>query len=249
MTKNCEQETQELLMSKKEDPQKMISSYKRRQQVLPFVMWVLAVLLIVIGVIILIVWLVGPNKPQISLFASATPTASATNTPTPETPTLTPTNTATITETPTASITPTRSGPIEYTVAEGDTCYDIAATFEIDMMVLLAINNFDAGSCPINPGDKIIIPAPNQELPTATPWPANLPRGTKLPYIVQFGDTLDIIADKFLTTVEIIMTENDLDNANQIFAGQILQIPVNMITVTPTRAATVTPNPSNSPTP
>jgi len=249
MTKNCEQETQELLMSKKEDPQKMISSYKRRQQVLPFVMWVLAVLLIVIGVIILIVWLVGPNKPQISLFASATPTASATNTPTPVTPTLTPTNTATITETPTASITPTRSGPIEYTVAEGDTCYDIAATFEIDMMVLLAINNFDAGSCPINPGDKIIIPAPNQELPTATPWPANLPRGTKLPYIVQFGDTLDIIADKFLTTVEIIMTENDLDNANQIFAGQILQIPVNMITVTPTRAATVTPNPSNSPTP
>ncbi len=236
-------------MSKKEDPQKMISSYKRRQQVLPFVMWVLAVLLIVIGVIILIVWLVGPNKPQISLFASATPTASATNTPTPVTPTLTPTNTATITETPTASITPTRSGPIEYTVAEGDTCYDIAATFEIDMMVLLAINNFDAGSCPINPGDKIIIPAPNQELPTATPWPANLPRGTKLPYIVQFGDTLDIIADKFLTTVEIIMTENDLDNANQIFAGQILQIPVNMITVTPTRAATVTPNPSNSPTP
>jgi len=236
-------------MSKKEDPQKMISSYKRRQQVLPFVMWALAVLLIVIGVIILIVWLVGPNKPQISLFASATPTASATNTPTPETPTLTPTNTATITETPTASVTPTRSGPIEYTVAEGDTCYDIAATYEIDMMVLLAINNFDAGSCPINPGDKIIIPSPNQELPTATPWPANLPRGTKLPYIVQFGDTLDIIANKFLTTVEIIMTENDLDNANQIFAGQILQIPVNMITVTPTRAATVTPNPSNSPTP
>ena len=249
MTKNCELETQEFLMSKKEDPQKMISSYKRRQQVLPFVMWALAVLLIVIGVIILIVWLVGPNKPQISLFASATPTASATNTPTPETPTLTPTNTATITETPTASVTPTRSGPIEYTVAEGDTCYDIAATYEIDMMVLLAINNFDAGSCPINPGDKIIIPSPNQELPTATPWPANLPRGTKLPYIVQFGDTLDIIANKFLTTVEIIMTENDLDNANQIFAGQILQIPVNMITVTPTRAATVTPNPSNSPTP
>lgn len=236
-------------MSKKENPQKMISSYKRRQQVLPFVMWAFAVLLILVGVIILIIWLVGPNKPQISLFSSATPTASATNTPTPVTPTSTPTNTATITETPTASITPTRSGPIEYTVLDGDTCYDIAASFEIDMMVLLAINNFDAGSCPINPGDKIIIPAPNQELPTATPWPANLPRGTKLPYIVQFGDTLDIIADKFLTTVEIIMEENDLDNANQIFAGQILQIPVNMITVTPTRAATVTPNPSNSPTP
>ncbi|PKN87184.1 MAG: hypothetical protein CVU46_05180 [Chloroflexi bacterium HGW-Chloroflexi-8] len=235
-------------MSKKEDPQKMINSYKRRQQVLPFVMWTLAVVFIVIGVIILIVWMVGPNKPQISLFSSATPTSTATSTPTPITPTATFTITPTITETPTASITPTRSGPVEYTVLEGDTCYDIAATFEIDMMVLLAINNFGSGSCPINPGDKIIIPAPDTELPTATPWPANLPRGTKLSYVVQFGDTLDSIADKFLSTVDAIMKENDLENANQLFAGAILDIPVNLVTATPTKAATVTPNQSNSAT-
>jgi LysM repeat protein len=235
-------------MSKREDPQKMISSYKRRQQVLPFVMWSLAVVLIVIGVIILIVWLVGPNKPQISLFHTATPTSTITSTPTPVTPTVTPSITPTITETPTASITPTRSGPIEYTVQEGDTCYDIAVTFEVDLSILLVINNFPAGTCPINPGDKIIIPAPDTELPTATPWPANLPRGTKLEYVVQFGDTLDSIAEKFLSTVDAIMQENDLDNSNQLFAGAILQIPVNLVTVTPTRAATVTPNASNSPT-
>ncbi len=236
-------------MSKKEDPQKMINSYKRRQQVLPFVMWGLAVLLILVGVIILIVWLIGPNKPQISLFSSATPTATATNTATPPTPTATATITPTITETPTVTITPTRSGPVEYTIQEGDTCYDIAATYEIDMTVLLAINNFDAGLCLINPGDTIIIPGPDQELPTATPWPANLPRGTKLPYVVQFGDTLDTIADKFLSTVDAIMTENKLENANQIFAGQILNVPVNLVTPTPTKVATVTPDPNNSPTP
>jgi len=110
----------------------------------------------------------------------------------------------------------------------------------VDLMVLLAINNFETGSCPIHPGDKIIIPAPDQELPTATPWPANLPRGTKLPYVVEFGDTLDLIADKFLSTVEDIMNENDLENANQIFAGQVLQIRVNLVTATPTTIATVT---------
>ncbi len=235
-------------MSKKEDPQKMINSYKRRQQVLPFVMWGLAVLLILVGVIILIVWLIGPNKPQISLFSSATPTATATNTNTPVTPTATASITPTVTETATVTITPTRSGPIEYTVQENDTCYDISVTFDIDVMVLLAINNL-ASNCPINPGDKIIIPAPNQELPTATPWPANLPRGTKLTYVVQFGDTLDIIANKFLSTIEAIMTENKLENANQIFAGQVLTVPVNLVTATPTKVATVTPNASASPTP
>lgn len=236
-------------MSKKEDPQKMINSYKRRQQVLPFVMWGVAVLLILVGTIILVVWLLGPNKPNISLFASATPTATATNTSTPVTPTATATITPTVTETPTVTVTPTRSGPIEYTIQEGDTCYDIAATFDVDLMVLLAINNFEAGACPINPGDKIIIPAPDTELPTATPWPENLPRGTKLSYVVQFGDTLDTIANKFLSTVEAIMTENKLDNRNQIFAGQILKIPVNLVTPTATKVATVTPNPSNSATP
>jgi LysM repeat protein len=227
-------------MSKKDNPQKMINSYKRRQRVLPFVIWGLAALLILVGVIILIVWIIGPNKPKISLFASKTPTATSTATPTPITPTATATMTSTATNTPTVTITPTRSGPIEYTVLENDTCYDISALFDVDLMVLLAINNFETGSCPIHPGDKIIIPAPDQELPTATPWPANLPRGTILPYVVEFGDTLDLIADKFLSTVEDIMEENDLENANQIFAGQVLQIPVNLVTATPTPVATVT---------
>lgn len=243
ITKNQKQiqEIQGKPMGKKEDPQKLINAYKRKQQVLPFVMYSLAVILVVVGIIIVVVWLIGPNQPKFSLFATSTPTETGTATPTPITPTPTFTITPTNTETPTVTITPTRSGPVEYKVQEGDTCYEIAAQFDIDMLVLLAINNFDAGSCPIQPNDTIIIPAPNQELPTATPWPATLPRGTKLPYVVQFGDTLDIIANKFLSTVEIIMTENKLENANQIFAGQILQVPVNMVTPTVTKPATVTP--------
>lgn len=228
---------------KRDDPKKLIASYKRKQQMLPFIIWGLALILVIVGIVLLIVWLVGPTKPKFSLFASATPTATATFTPTQVPPTATFTMTSTATETPTVTITPTRSGPIEYTVVLGDTCYDIAATYDIDIMVLLAINNFDPGSCPIQPGDKIIIPAPNQELPTATPWPTNLPRGSKLTYVVQFGDTLDLIANKFLSTVEDIMELNELENSNQIFAGQILEVRVNLVTPLPTLPATVTPRP------
>ncbi len=228
---------------KRDDPRKLIASYKRKQQMLPFIIWGLALILVIVGIVMLIVWLVGPTKPRLSLFSSATPTTTATFTPTEVPPTSTFTMTATVTETPTATITPTRSGPIEYTVVEGDTCYDIAVTFDIDIMVLLAINNFDPGSCPIQPGDKIIIPSPNQELPTATPWPTNLPRGSKLTYVVQFGDTLDSIADKFLSTVEDIMELNELENSNQIFAGQVLEVRVNLVTPIPTLPATITPTP------
>lgn len=228
---------------KRDDPRKLIASYKRKQQMLPFIIWGLALILVIVGIVLLIVWLVGPEKPNFSLFASATPTSTATYTPTEVPPTATFTITSTVTETPTVTITPTRSGPTEYTVADGDTCYDISATFDVDLLVLLAINNFDPGTCPIQPGDKIIIPAPNQELPTATPWPTNLPRGTKLPYVVQFGDSLALIAEKFLSTVEDIMELNELDNSNQIFAGQVLEVRVNLVTPVPTLPATVTPTP------
>ncbi len=228
---------------KRDDPRKLIASYKKRQQMLPFIIWGLALILVIVGIVLLVMWLVGPEKPKFSLFASATPTSTATFTPTEVPPTATFTITSTVTETPTVTVTPTRSGPIEYTVVDGDTCYDISAEFDVDLLVLLAINNFDAGTCPIQPGDKIIIPAPNQELPTATPWPTNLPRGTKLTYVVQFGDSLDLIADKFLSTVEDIMELNDLENSNQIFAGQVLEVRVNLVTPIPTLPATITPTP------
>ena len=228
---------------KRDDPRKLIASYKRKQQMLPFVIWGLALILVIVGIVLLVVWLVGPNTPKISLFASETPTATSTFTPTNIPPTATFTITSTVTETPTVTVTPTRSGPIEYTVEDGDVCFNIAQTFDVDLVLLLTINNFDPGTCPIQPGDKIIIPAPNQELPTATPWPTNLPRGTKLTYVVQSGDSLDLIAEEFLSTVEDIMELNKLEDQNQIFVGQVLEIRVNLVTPLPTLPATITPTP------
>ncbi|NMC81130.1 MAG: LysM peptidoglycan-binding domain-containing protein [Chloroflexi bacterium] len=226
-------------MAGKDSPQSVIESYRRRQRMMPFLVGGLAVLLVLVGIVILVVWFIGPNRPAFSLFASATPTATETPTPTATMPTPTASWTPTITETPTPEATLTPSGPFEYTVEEDDNCWQIAEKFAVDFNVLLALNNF-GGDCPIKPGDKILIPAPNQELPTATPLPTDIVRGTKIEYTVQVGDTIDSIASKFSSTRDAILTENKIDDANTILAGQKLIIPVNIATATVTLVPTST---------
>lgn len=232
-------------MNRKDSPQSVIDSYRRRQQMAPYFLGGLALLLVVVGIIILVVWFAGSGRTSVgsvSLFASATPTATSTATPTPVTPTATFTNTPTVTVSPTITQTVTPSGPFEYTVQEGDTCWDIAAKNKVDLDVLLTLNNFGT-SCPIKPNDKILIPQPGAALPTGTPFPTGGPAGQKLEYTVMTGDTLAIIADKFNTTVDIIMKENKIEDANKINVGDKLVILVNTITATPTKVPTKTVTP------
>lgn len=237
-------------MAGKDSPQSVIESYRRRQKMMPFLVGGLAVLLVVVGIIILVVWFTGPNRPAIGLFASATPTPTETLTPTATMPTATPSLTPTITETPTPAATETPAGPFEYTVLENDNCWEIAAKFEVDFNVLLALNNF-GGDCPIKPGDKILVPAPNQQLPTATPLPTDIARGTRIDYTVQVGDTIDSIAAKFNSTRDAILRENKIEDPNKINAGQKLRIPVNIatptVTLVPTSTSVVTNTPAVTP--
>jgi LysM repeat protein len=230
-------------MNRKDSPQSVIDSYRRRQQMAPYFMAGLAVLLVVVGIIILVVWYTGSGKARVasvSLFASPTATVTNTATSTPVTPTATATVTITVTITPTETQTVTPAGPYEYKVQENDTCWDIAANHKIGVDVLLAINNFGT-DCPIKPGDTILIPQAGAELPTATP----ISKGEtgKKEYIVQIGDTLATIAARFNTTVDAIMKENKLKDANKINMGDKLMIPVNIVTATATKApaATITP--------
>src|SRR5512142_2957446 len=127
-------------MNRKDSPQSVIDSYRRRQQMAPYFMAGLAVLLVIVGIVILVVWFTGSGKAKVSgvsLFPSATPTETTTATPTPVTPTATETGTP--------------SGPFEYKVLDGDTCWDIAVKNKVDLSVLLALNNFGS-TCPIKPG-------------------------------------------------------------------------------------------------
>jgi LysM repeat protein len=215
-------------------PQSIIDTYKRRQRRLPLIIGVLSAILVLGGITLIVLSFTGGSAslPSIGFLSTKTLTPTLTLTPTPIPPTLTPTLTTTPTLTPTVTITPTANAPFEYTVQEGDNCWDIAVQFEVSLAVLQAINNF-GGGCPINPGDVILIPPPGAELPTMTPIPDDLPRGTEIEYIVQANDSLSGIAEKFNSLLSVIMELNELENANAIFIGQKLIIPVNLPTATP----------------
>lgn len=215
---------------------------KRRQQRGPLLIYGVTAL-IVIALIVLGVWLLGSeNKPLSGLFATDTPTVTLTFTPTnTNTPTLTPT----LTVTPTVTITPSPTGPVAYTIIEGDTLPAIAEKFNLGGDGVLLILESNPTIMENNGiyfvGQTISIPPAGTVLKTATPLPANLGRGAKIEYQVQPGDTLAGIAIKFNSKEEDITTLNKIENANALQAGQILQIPVNLVTATATLPPTSTP--------
>lgn len=241
--------------------QHVIDSYrKRRQQTTPFLIGGLAIVLVAIGIVLLVMWLTSGGGPALPFLATDTPTP--TNTPTATataTSTATPTETPTVTITPTETPTPTASGPFVYKVEENDNLFSIADKFDVDVLVLMALNNLTYESI-IRVGDELLIPPPNLELPTPTPLPTGM-RG-KIRYTVAMGDTLEAIAARFFSTVDAIVKESKLKNANEIFVGQVLTIPVNIATPLPTntpglsatltlaataQAATSTPQPTITP--
>jgi LysM repeat protein len=233
-------------------PSQMISSYKKRQQMGPFLVGGLAILLISIGIVVLVLWLTGSGAPsfEFNFFATETPTATLTPTPTS---THTPTSTPTETLTPTMTFTPTPSAPFEYIVEEGEYLFAIIEKFNLGedgLQLIILLNPYNAatgeGIDPntliVSVGQRIIVPNPGMQLPTATPVPLDtLRRGTLIEYRVQSGDTIAAIALKFNSLPDEILEENNLDNANLIFIGQLLRIPVNLVTPVPTLAPTVTP--------
>lgn len=247
-------------MSESDNAQNVIESYRRRQQRSPFLLWGLAVVLVIIGLLALALWLTGDNRPPLAFFASATPTATDTPTPTdvPPSPTATPVPpTPTETTSPTPTITASPSEPFIYVVQEGDTCFSIAEQFNIDIVTLLAVNDLDS-DCAIFPSTELVVPPPGAQLDTPTPIPDDF--FGRIEYRVQVGDTLDSIAIQFNSTVDAILDLNDdLENPNEIFAGQILTIPVNLVTPAPTATEgptsvstpgtimTLTPAPSATP--
>ena len=229
-------------MSEKDSPQKILEAHRKREQMrksTPMAVMIGAAVLLIAGAVIVIFWLLGDNSPLKS--ATPTPTvtytATATNTATPmpatNTPTITPTTLPS--ETSTATVTPTPSGPFEYTVQQGDILSEIATRFGTDLGTLLALNpSIDPTTLIIYVGQKILVPPPNMLSPTATEVSAQLPFGTLINYTVMPGDTVGAIAIRFRSTVDAIVKENELENANDIFAGLILRVPVNIATPVPT---------------
>lgn len=221
----------------------VINSYRKRKfQKGPFLVYG-AVALVILGVIMLVIWLASPGKPLGMMFATDTPTPTLTFTPTnTSTPTLTPTETAT----PTVTVTGTPSEPFPYVIQEGDSLDAIAQRYNLgpDGVLLIYYANqtaMEANNGVIFVGQTITIPPPGSILPTTTPIPADLPSGRLIEYRVLPGDTLAGIAVKFNSLTEDIIEENGIEDANALSVGDILQIPVNLVTPTATLPPTSTP--------
>ncbi|HNQ93175.1 MAG TPA: LysM peptidoglycan-binding domain-containing protein [Anaerolineales bacterium] len=228
----------------------VLNSFRKKRQQRDLLIRYGSIGLVALGLIVLIIWLTsGSNAPLSGIFATDTPTPTLTFTPTN---TSTPTITATITETATITFTPTPSAPFPYTVTEGDSLAVIVDKFglgETGIKLILYLNPFNpetgGGIDPtthiVYPGLVLQLPYPGMPLPTTTPIPADLPRGTEINYVVELGDTLAGIAAKFNSTEAEIIEANNIENANALFAGQLLVVPINLITATPTLPPTSTP--------
>ena len=230
-----------------------IKSYrKKRSRINPILIWVFAAILVIGGIVVIVLALNGGGI-SFTLFATKTPTVTITPSPTV---TNTPTNTPTITSTPTLTATPTPSSPFYYIIQQDDSLGGIAEKFSLGdegvIQILMLNPDIDPTSQIIYVGQEILVPPPGWPMPTLTPWPSDAFRGTEINYLVLSGDTLNSIAIEFNSTIEDIIEANpDIleDEVSLIYPGQILVIPVNMVTPVPTLAATATTSPTGSVTP
>ncbi len=110
---------------------------------------------------------------------------------------------------------PQPGGPVYYTVRAGDTLKNIAARYGTTWQAIAAANNLPNANI-IYTGQTLLIPIGG----TTTPPPTS--PGV---YIVQPGDTLQIIAARYGTSWSVIAAANNLPNPNFVFVGQRLVIP------------------------
>jgi LysM repeat protein len=115
---------------------------------------------------------------------------------------------------------------VTHTVVFGDTVGALAQRYNSNVTAIIETNELDADAS-IQVGQVLVIPV--RAVPTATQppvTPTTLPINT-IGYVVQFGDSLAGIAQRYGTTVEMLAQLNGIVNVNNLRAGQRLIVPVN----------------------
>ena len=114
-----------------------------------------------------------------------------------------------------------------------------------------ATTGIDPATGFITVGQTIIIPNPGMQLPTPTPLPTGLLPGARITYRVMPGDSLGSIANKLNSTVVAITNANlatlTTGASSVLYPGELILVPIDLVTPVPTKAATNTPSPTVTP--
>lgn len=200
------------------------------------------------------------------------PTETATEAPTPSaTATLEPTATEEATaevdeqddsdaDAGTTPITDEFPDTVVHVVVVGDTVSALALQYESSINAINRANGLNAANLiytgqrliiPINLPDTTaagatVVPSTATPTPTITPTltPTATPTATPVTYQILPGDTLETLAQRYGTTVDLLAQQNSIANPHQIDVGQILVIPTAVPpTPTPTLVPTAEPVP------
>jgi len=242
-------------MAKK--PQSLLYSYRKQKRSNKGLLYFLLFIFFAAIIALVLLWGFGKINGQAWLLkATETPTPTLTLTPT-ATPTMVPTHTPTLVP-PTETVGPTATldGPFTYVVQPDEVCYDIAQKFSVENVEdLIYVNEWPEGQCIISVGQEIKVPPPWFKKPTSTPFPEDWVPGTLYEYHVQYGATLASVAQYFNSTIDRIILETNkyrqqnnitplLTTSSALQIGEILIVPVNLVTPTPTNTPTRTMTPT-----
>ncbi len=119
------------------------------------------------------------------------------------------------------------TGERVHVVRQGDTLQTIATLYNTTWQAIAARNAL-ANPNRIYVGQRLIIPAPNTNV-----------NQTVRTYTVQAGDNLTAIANRYNTTLQALMTTNNLTSSSVLYVGQVLQLPAQGGVITPAQPAVV----------
>lgn len=123
-------------------------------------------------------------------------------------------------ETATPLPTPAANGVIRHRVQEGETLVSIATLYGVTVEEIQAANNL--ADALIRTGDELIVPV---SIPASAEASGSTVE-SRFEYVVQPGDTIISIANRFGSTVEEIVVVNSLTANDFILPGDVLMIPV-----------------------